>query len=101
MTTGAVTFINVIDVEPARQQELVEVLAEGTERVIRHRPGLISVTILASTDGTRVVNYARWRSADDVRATQQDPAAREYARRTAEVARADAKVYRVVSEYPA
>jgi hypothetical protein len=53
-----VTLINVFDVEASRQQELVALLTEGTEQVIRHRPGFVSVNLLASNDGTRVVNHA-------------------------------------------
>lgn len=98
MTDQPTTFVNVVDVDPTRQQELVELLLEGTQEVIRHRPGFISVTLLASLDGTRVVNVARWRSADDVRATQADPAAAAYARRTAEIATASPGVYRVTAE---
>jgi heme-degrading monooxygenase HmoA len=46
--------------------EPVRVLAEGTEKAMRHRPGFVSVNVLASYDGTRVVNYAQWRSPEDV-----------------------------------
>jgi hypothetical protein len=46
-----VAFINVFDVEPSRQRELVDLLGEGAAEVIRHRPGFVSVTLLASTDG--------------------------------------------------
>ena len=99
MTSAPVTFINVIEVEPALQQEVVAILTEGTEKVIRHRPGFVSVTLLASTDGTRVVNLARWRSLDDVRATQADPAAAEYVQRTAVIAKAGPNVYAVVGEF--
>lgn len=98
MAEQLTTFVNVIDVDPTRQQELVDLLVEGTLEVIRHRPGFVSATLLASVDGTRVVNVARWRGADDVRATQADPAAAAYARRTAEIASASPGVYRVVAE---
>ncbi|MGV9981513.1 antibiotic biosynthesis monooxygenase family protein, partial [Micromonospora wenchangensis] len=60
-----VTFVNVIDVDPSRQQEVIDLLTEGTEKVVSRRPGFVSVTLLASLDRTRVVNVARWRSADD------------------------------------
>lgn len=46
-----VTFNNVFDVEPSQQQELVKVPSEAADKVIRHRPGFISVSILASKDG--------------------------------------------------
>ena len=96
-----VTFLNVIDVDPSRQQEVIDILVEGTEQVISRRPGFRSVTVLASADGSRVVNLARWESADDVRATQADPAAAEYARRTAAIAAPHPGVFAVVAEFGA
>ncbi|MGX4655055.1 antibiotic biosynthesis monooxygenase family protein [Micromonospora sp. SCSIO 07396] len=94
-----VTFVNVIDVDPSRQQEVIDLLVEGTEKVVSRRPGFVSVTLLASLDRTRVVNVARWRNADDVRATQADPEAAEYARRTAALAQASPGLYTVVGEF--
>jgi heme-degrading monooxygenase HmoA len=96
-----VTLINVFDVEASRQQELVALLTEGTDQVIRHRPGFVSVNLLASNDGTRVVNYAQWRSLDDIKATMADPAAQGYARRAAELAHSTLHVYSVVSVHHA
>lgn len=92
-----VTFINVFDVDAAKQQALVDVLIEGAEKVIRHRPGFVSVSILASKDGTRVVNYAQWRSQEDIAATMADPQAQAYAKKAAELAKAAPHVYSVVS----
>jgi quinol monooxygenase YgiN len=91
-----VTFIRVFDVDPADQQDLVGVMAEGTREVMQHRPGFVSVSILASNDGTRVVNYAQWRSHEDVRATMADPHVQRYAHRAADLAAASPHVYSVV-----
>lgn len=96
-----VTLINVFDVEPSKQQALVDLLNQGTDTVIRHRPGFVSVTLLASNDGTRVVNHAEWRSLDDVKATMDDPEAQGYARRAAELAQATPHVYSVASVHRA
>ncbi|GAA4056437.1 hypothetical protein GCM10023065_01350 [Microbacterium laevaniformans] len=96
-----VTFVNIIDVEPEQQQAVIDILKEGSEKVISHRPGFISVTIIASADQRRVINIARWHSADDVRATQADPAAAEYAQRTAAIAQAHPGLYATVAEYTA
>lgn len=98
MTGEPTTFINVIEVDPARQQELVELLTEGADEVIRHRPGFVRSTVLASLDGTRVVNCAQWSSPDDVRATQADPAAARYAQRIAAIATVSPAIYRVVAD---
>ncbi len=96
-----VTFVNVIDVEPSHHQEVIDILTEGAEEVISKRPGFLSVTLLSSLDRTRVINLARWRSADDAKAAGADPAAAEYARRTAEIARPGAHLYAVVGELSA
>jgi quinol monooxygenase YgiN len=96
-----VTLINVFDVAPSKQQALVDLLEEGTENVMRDRPGFVSVNLLTSNDGTRVVNYAQWRSLADVKATMADPAAQEYARRAAVLAQATPHVYSVVSVHHA
>jgi heme-degrading monooxygenase HmoA len=99
--SSPVTFINVIDVDPSQQQEVVDILTEGTEQVISKRPGFISVTILASLDKSRVINVARWQSLDDAKATQGDPLAAEYAKRAAAIATPNPGVYTVVSEFTA
>jgi len=99
--SSPVTFINVIDVDPSKQQEVIDILNEGTEQVISKRPGFMSVTILASADKSRVVNIARWESADDAKATQADPAAAAYAARTAAIATPNPGIYAVVFEFAA
>lgn len=99
--SSPVTFINIIDVDPSTQQEVVDILKEGTEQVISKRPGFVSVTVLASADERRVVNIARWESADDVKATQADPVAAEYVKRTAAIATPSPGIYAVVAEYTA
>lgn len=94
-----VTFVNVVDVDPPKQQEVIDLLVEGTEKVMSKRPGFISVTLLASLDKSRVINIARWESADDVKATQSDPGAADYAKRTAALAQATPGLYTVVGEF--
>ncbi|MCE1892594.1 antibiotic biosynthesis monooxygenase, partial [Enterobacter hormaechei] len=94
-----VTFINVIEVDPSKQAELIKLLQEGTESVISKRPGFISVTLLASKDGSRVVNIAKWKSIADVQATQADPASAEFAKRTMAIAKASPGIYDIVGHY--
>jgi quinol monooxygenase YgiN len=96
-----VTVVNVFDVDAERQQELVDLLIEGTEKLMQYRPGFVSVNLLASNDGTRVVNYAQWRSRQDVNAVMADPEVQGYARRAAELAQASPHVYSVVSVHHA
>lgn len=99
MSDKDVVFINVLEVEPARQHELINLLKEGTERVIRVRSGFLSSTIFASSDGTRVVNIARWRSAEDIQPILSDPDAARYAKAAAAIARPNPGVYNLVAAY--
>jgi quinol monooxygenase YgiN len=96
-----VTVVNVFDVDAERQQELIDLLVEGAEKVMQYRPGFVSVNLLASKDGTRVVNYAQWRSQEDVGAVMADPEVQGYTRRAAELAQASPHVYSVVSVHHA
>jgi heme-degrading monooxygenase HmoA len=59
-----VTVINVFETIPEQQQELIDQWIRFAES-IKEEPGLIGTTLHRSTDGTRVVNYAQWRSKED------------------------------------
>ena len=81
-----VTLINVFTVEPARQQELVDLLIRATDETIRHMPGFVSATIHKSLDGVRVTNYAQWRSREDFEAMLRNPAASPHLKEAAAIA---------------
>lgn len=72
------TLINVFTVDPDRAAELAALLRTATEAVMRHRPGFRSANIHVSTDGTRVVNYAQWDSAEAYRAMLADPTTQQH-----------------------
>lgn len=91
------TLINLFTVTRETQQQLVDLLTEVTEQVMRHQPGFISANIHASLDGTRVVNYAQWRSRDDFLAMLDDPTAREHMNATESLATAEPHLYEVTS----
>jgi heme-degrading monooxygenase HmoA len=80
------TLINVFTVAPERAAELAEQLRLATEETMRFVPGFISANIHVSTDGTRVVNYAQWQSADAYQAMFEDPSTREHMGRCAAIA---------------
>ncbi|HKD77813.1 MAG TPA: antibiotic biosynthesis monooxygenase family protein [Ktedonobacterales bacterium] len=60
-TGDLITLINVFETTPAQQQGLIEQWVRFVETV-KDEPGLIGTALHRSTDGTRVVNYAQWRS---------------------------------------
>ena len=70
-----VTLVNVFTVEPDDQDELVQLLIEATEKTMKHLPGFVSANIHKSFDGTRVVNYAQWRTKEDFEALKTTPKA--------------------------
>ena len=80
------TLVNVFTVEPARQQELVDLLIEATEKVMRHMPGFISANIHKSLDGEKVVNYAQWESVEAFQAMLQNEDAKPHMTQAARIA---------------
>ncbi len=59
-----VTLINVFETKPEQQQALIDQWIRFTESV-KDEPSMIGAALHRSTDGTRVVNYAQWRSDAD------------------------------------
>ncbi|WP_319455494.1 MULTISPECIES: antibiotic biosynthesis monooxygenase family protein [unclassified Mycobacterium] len=80
------TLINVFTVAPDRAAELAALLTNATEDVMQHLPGFRSANIHLSTDGTHVVNYAQWDSAQAFEAMQANPEAQLHMRAAAELA---------------
>ncbi len=95
---SGVTLINTFFVEPEAADRLIAVLDEATEGVMRRMPGFLSANIHKSLDGTRVVNYAQWRSKEDFEAMRASPEAKPHMQKAAELAeRFEPTLYRVVS----
>ncbi|ANN80384.1 antibiotic biosynthesis monooxygenase family protein [Bordetella flabilis] len=94
--TEFVTLINVFTVEPANQQELVNLLARATDTSVRHVPGFISAALHSSVDGTKVTMYAQWQSAEHYRAMRSNPVASPYLEQALAIAKFDPGMYNVV-----
>ncbi len=76
MTTAPekpIILINILSVEPQKQQELVDLLRQNTETVIKTLKGWIAASLIASGDGKRVVIYSQWDTLADVEAMRSDP----------------------------
>jgi quinol monooxygenase YgiN len=80
------TLVNIFTVSPDKQIELAELLVRATEETMRHLPGFISATIHRSIDGTKVINYAQWRSQADFSAMKDNPMARPHMQAAASLA---------------
>ena len=100
-TADIMTLINVFTVEPERQEELIELLAEVTEKAMKHQRGFISANIHKSADGRRVVNYAQWRSKGDFETMQKNPQAAGHMKAAAAIAKFDPMVCVVTSSHAA
>jgi len=59
-----VTLINVFETTPEHQQALIDQWVHFTHEV-KKEPGYLGTALHRSTDGTRVLNYAHWRSETD------------------------------------
>ncbi len=90
-----VTLINVFTVTPDKQQHLIDLLVEATEEVMNKQPGFISANIHKSLDGTRVTNYAQWRSVADFEAMMANPEANVHMKAAAALATFEPYLYEV------
>lgn len=95
-SSDVMTMINVFKAHEGQQQKLVDVLTEATETAISVMPGFVSASIHRGEDGTSVVNYVQWRSAEHYRAMLADPASRGHMEQAAAIATFDPIVCRPV-----
>ena len=70
-----VTLVNVFSVAPENQEKLLDMLIEATQQTMRHLPGFVSANFHRSLDGTKVINYAQWRTQEDFQAMLANPEA--------------------------
>lgn len=71
--TPGIAQINQITVAPEHQAKLMALMQAQVEEVMRHQPGFISSTLHRSQDGTRVVNYVQWATAELLDAAHRHP----------------------------
>jgi len=90
------TLVNVFTVSQDKQNELAGLLVRATEKTMRHLPGFISASIHRSLDGTKVINYAQWRSQADFAAMQKNPEAGPHMQAAAALAEFEPIVCEVV-----
>lgn len=77
-----VVFVNKFFASTREDQEwLIQELKRFTEETMRHQAGFISATLHKSFDGMTVINYARWRSADDFKRATANPAMEDHRQR--------------------
>ena len=99
MSDKPVILINVFTVEPARQQQLIELLTRATEDSVRHARGFMSARLHRSLDGTKVTMYSQWRSAEDYQAMRENPTALPYFQQALAFAQFEPGMYEIVQTF--
>ncbi|MGB3755659.1 MAG: antibiotic biosynthesis monooxygenase, partial [Rivularia sp. (in: cyanobacteria)] len=95
-----VTIIFSFAVEPERQQELIDMMIDALEKTTKHQPGFVSASIHKSLDGTRVFNYAQWRTQAEYEAFAQSSQDRAIGERFSQFQLLDSHLYEVVISKP-
>ena len=93
-------LINVFTTTPDQQPAGLEALAALGQRVGDGAvPGLISSSVHRATDGTRIVNYVQWRSAEDMQRMLGSPEFQSVMTQAAALHQADFHWYEVAAVY--
>jgi quinol monooxygenase YgiN len=86
MTTGTVTLINQLKVEPGKQAALIALLKGNIETVVTSLAGWRESRLIAAGDGSSVTIYSEWESPAAVDAMRADPRMQAYFPRIRELA---------------
>ena len=89
------TVIVIFSVEPERQQELVDAIAEFVETV-KEQSGFVSANIHKSIDGVKVANYAQWQSKEDYEDFANNKEVQQKAAKLREFSPPDIHIYEIV-----
>lgn len=85
---------------PSRQQELIDLMIDALETTTKHQPGFVSASFHSSLDGTRVFNYAQWRTIAEYEAFAQSPQDWAIGSKLAQFQLLDSHIYEVVISKP-
>ena len=88
------TVIVIFNVEPEKQQELLDTVAEFV-KTVKQQPGFVSANLHKSLDGLKVANYAQWKTKEDFENFIQNPVIKEKASKI-KAFKPDSHVYEVV-----
>lgn len=89
-----VTVIAIFNVEPEKQQELLDNISEFVE-TLKQQPGFVSANFHKSLDGLKVANYAQWKTKQDFENFVKNPQVLQKASKILEN-KLDSHVYEVV-----
>ena len=86
---SCITLIDVLDVDPRKQDELIMILMEARDKILKYLPGFISSNIHKSIDGRRVTSYEQWDSKEHVDAMYNNPEVGKYIEQAVQIAKAE------------
>ncbi len=96
-TNGVVPMINVFIVEPERQHQVIEGWLKERKR-FEAFSGFVAASLHRSIDGTRVINYAQYKKAEDWRAISNPANQRQLFAWAFAISQPDPHLYEVVSQ---
>jgi quinol monooxygenase YgiN len=99
MPQQPVTLINILKVDPARQQELIATLKDNTETVIATLAGWKSTRLIAARDGASVTICSEWETPEAVQAMRTDPRMIAYFPKIRELASLESSLGDVVLDH--
>jgi quinol monooxygenase YgiN len=67
------TLLNILTVAPTERAQVLDMLRDNIDTVIRTLDGWISTSLIAAEDGKRIVIHSQWRDAAAVAAMRADP----------------------------
>jgi quinol monooxygenase YgiN len=95
-----ITVIFRLATAPAQQQELIDLMIDALETTTKHQPGFVSASFHKSLDGTRVFNYAQWRTQAEYEAFAQSPQDQAIGVKLSQFQLLDSHLYEVVISKP-
>ncbi|WP_432721137.1 antibiotic biosynthesis monooxygenase [Jeongeupia wiesaeckerbachi] len=78
MADDSVILINLLKVQPGKQDALIALLKQNTDTVIRTLHGWKTTRLIPALDGASVVIYSEWESPAAVEAMRSDPRMQAY-----------------------
>jgi quinol monooxygenase YgiN len=92
VSNESVILINLLKVNPGKQDALIALLKQNTETVIRMLHGWKTTRLIAAKDGASVVIYSEWETPEAVEAMRSDPRMKAYFPQIIELASLDSMV---------
>jgi quinol monooxygenase YgiN len=92
MPDESIILINLLKVEPGKQDALIALLKQNIDTVIRTLQGWKATRLIAAKDGAGVVIYSEWETPAAVEAMRNDPRMKAYLPKLIELASLDSIV---------